>query len=151
MKALTLVSHPVGDINHPSPLVIQRDEGGFAAKDLADLVAYQVDDGLEIELAGQALLDAVDNGQFGRALLALLQKAMGLVEEAGVLQGDAHAGREGAQQTNVTLVVAVHRPVLHGNDAGDLVANEYRHTQPRLLFLAGNLDRTQIDRLLEGA
>ena len=62
-------------------------------ENIAQLVADQVDDGLEIELRGHAFLDAVDDRQLGRALLGLLQQALRLVEEAGVLQRDAHARR----------------------------------------------------------
>ena len=60
-------------------------------KHLAQLVADQVDDGLEVELGGEALLDAVDDRQLGGALLGLLEQALRLVEEARVLQRDAHA------------------------------------------------------------
>ena len=49
---------------------------------------------LEVELGRQALLDAVDDGQLGRALLGLLQQALRLVEQARVLQRHAHAGRQ---------------------------------------------------------
>ena len=61
---------------------------------LAQLVADEVDDGLEVELRGHALLDAVDHGELGVALLGLLQQALRLVEEARVLQRHAHARRD---------------------------------------------------------
>ena len=65
-------------------------------KHLAQLVAHQVDDGLEVELGGHALLDAVDDRQLGVALLGLLQQPLRLVEQARVLQRHAHAGGDGA-------------------------------------------------------
>ena len=61
---------------------------------LAQLVADQVDDRLEVELRRQPLLDAVDDRQLGGALLGLLEQALGLVEQARVLQRHAHAGGE---------------------------------------------------------
>ena len=63
---------------------------------LAQLVADQVDDGLEVQLGGDALLDAVDHRQLGVALLGLLQQALRLVEQARVLQRHAHARGDGA-------------------------------------------------------
>ena len=67
---------------------------------LAQLVADQVDDRLEVELAGHPLLDAVDDRELGVALLGLLQQALRLVEEARVLQRDAHARGDGLQQAH---------------------------------------------------
>ena len=44
-----------------------------------------------VELAGHALLDAVDQRQLRRALLGFLQQPLRLVEQARVLERDAHA------------------------------------------------------------
>ena len=63
------------------------------SKHLAQLVADEVDDRLEVELRGHALLDAVDDRELGGALLGFLEQALRLVEEARVLQRDAHATR----------------------------------------------------------
>jgi hypothetical protein len=51
-------------------------------KNLAQLVADQVNDCLEVELGRHTLLDAVDHSQLGRALLALLEQPLRFVEEA---------------------------------------------------------------------
>ena len=56
---------------------------------------------LEVQLGRQALLDAVDDGQLGGALLGLLQQPLGLVEQARVLERHAHAGRHGREQPHV--------------------------------------------------
>ena len=56
---------------------------------IANLVADEVVDGLHIELGGQSFLDAVDDGQLFGALFRLPEKALGFVEEAGVLKGGA--------------------------------------------------------------
>ena len=47
----------------------------------------------KLSSAAMPFLDAVDDRQLGGALLGLLQQALRLVEEAGVLQRDAHAAR----------------------------------------------------------
>ena len=67
---------------------------------LAQLVAHQVDDGLEVQLGGQALLDAVDDLQLGHAFL------LGL-EEPGVLQGGAQGGGDGGEQAQLGLAEGV--------------------------------------------
>ena len=59
-------------------------------QNLPQLVADEVDDALEVERAGHPLLDAVDHRELGVALLGLLQQALRLVEQARVLQRDAH-------------------------------------------------------------
>ena len=74
---------------------------------LAQLVADQVDDGLEVERAGDALLDAVDHRHLGVALLGFLQQALRLVEEARALQRHAHRGADGGQQPHVVVAEGV--------------------------------------------
>ena len=55
---------------------------------------------------GEALLDAVDDGQLGGALVRLCQQALRLVEQPRVLKGDAEAAGERRQQTNVASLKA---------------------------------------------
>ena len=97
---------------------------------LAQLVADEVDDGLEVELGGHALLDAVDHRQLGGALLGLLQQALRLVEQARVLERHAHARGDRLEQAHLgsaegvlaLVVLEVHR-------AEHAVAGEDRHDQ----------------------
>ncbi len=95
------------------------------------LVADEIDDGLEIELRGHPLLDAVDDGELGRALLGFLQQPLRLVEQTRILERDAQAARERGQQSEVGVaecMLAV--DVLDGNDAPGLVADDERHPDP---------------------
>ena len=55
---------------------------------------------LEVELAGDPLLDAVDDRELGVALLGFLEQALRLVEQARVLERDAHARGHGLQQAH---------------------------------------------------
>ena len=67
-------------MHHPGLGIHQADADVLGAQDLAQFVADQVDDGLEVEFRRHALLDAVDHGHFGRALLGLLEQPLRLVE-----------------------------------------------------------------------
>ncbi len=67
----------------------------------------RIDDRLEIELGGDALLDRLDDRQLGVALLGLLEQPLRLVEQAGVLQRDAHARGNCAQQAHVGFAEGV--------------------------------------------
>ena len=87
--------------------VVERDRHVLGAEDLADLVADEIDDRLEIELRGEPLLHAVDDRELGRALLALLEQALRLVEEPRVLERDAHACRDGAEQPHLGFAEGV--------------------------------------------
>ena len=87
--------------------VVPRNADVAGLENLAHLVADQVDDRLEVELGGHALLDAVDDRQLGRALLGLLQQPLRLVEQAGVFERHAHGGDDGLQQAHVGLVEGV--------------------------------------------
>jgi hypothetical protein len=61
----------------------------LGAEHFAQLVADQVDDCLEVELGGNALLDAVDDRELRRALLALLVETLRLGEQIGIAAGRA--------------------------------------------------------------
>ena len=88
----------------------------------------EVDDRLEVELGGHALLDAVDHRQLGGALLGLLEQALRLVEEARVLQRDAHARGDGRQQPHLRLAERVLALVVLERDAAQhAVARDDRH------------------------
>ena len=67
-----------------------RDVDDLRVEDLLDLVADDVVDRLQLELAGDRLLDAVDQRQLGVPLPRL-------VDEAGVLERHAEAARERGQ------------------------------------------------------
>ena len=89
-------------------LVVEiADVDDLGVEDLLDLVADEVVHRLHVELGGQALLDAVDDRQLGGALVGLGQEALGLVEQAGVLERDAHARGERAEQPLVGLAEGV--------------------------------------------
>src|SRR5450631_643492 len=81
--------------------VVQRDRHIAGGKDLADLVADEIDDGLEVELGGEASLHTVDDRQFRRSLLLDLEQPLRLVEETGVLERDAQAARERDQELEI--------------------------------------------------
>ena len=74
---------------------------------ITDLVADQIDDDLEVELLGHALLDAIDDGQLRSALLLGLEQTLRLVEEARVFQRDAHACGDGCKKTDFRLAECV--------------------------------------------
>ena len=76
-------------------------------EDLAQLVADQIDDGLEVELGGHAFLDAVDDRELGGALLGLLQQPLRLVEQARVLERHAHARGDRREQADLGLAEGV--------------------------------------------
>ena len=69
-------------------------------EDLADLVAYQIVDGLHVQLCSQAGLHAVDDVELRRAL------ALGLVA-LRVLQRDGHARYDGLQQPHLRFAERV--------------------------------------------
>ena len=79
----------------------------WASKIVAELVADEVVHRLHVELCGEAVLDAVDDRQLGGALVGLGQEPLGLVEQAGVLEGDAEAGGEGVEQPDVRVAEGV--------------------------------------------
>ena len=74
-------------------------------------------------LRGEALLDAVDDRQLGRALVGLGEQPLGLVEQPRVLQGHGQTRRESRQQPDVRLAEGVGAvEILQRNAAEDRVA-----------------------------
>ncbi len=114
--------------------VVDADVDVRLVEDLADLVAHRVVDPLHVELGGERLLDAVDDRELGRALLALLEQALRLVEEPRVLQRDAHAVGERLQQAHVRIAVRVLAlRVGQADEPARLVADDQRYVHRRLL------------------
>ena len=96
--------------------VVDPDIDDLGVEDLADLVADQVIHRLHVELGREALLDARDDRQLGRSLVGLGQEPPRLVEQARVLERNAHARREGRQQALVGLGVRLRRLGGYGDD-----------------------------------
>ena len=66
-----------------------------------DLVADQIEDGLHIQFGCQAFLHTVDDRKFGGALFGFFEQALGLIEEAGILQRHTHGVGERLQQAHI--------------------------------------------------
>ena len=86
LKALAGARHPVGPFDQVLIRVVEGDKDRvqvrlllWGGEDAHQLVAHQVDDGLKVQVSGQPLLDPVDDGQLGGALL---QAAVGGLELA---------------------------------------------------------------------
>ena len=76
--------------------VVERDVDEVGVERVAHLVAELLDQGVQVQLAGQRLADGVDDGELGGPLA-------GLVDEAGVVERHAQAGGERRQQVHVRL------------------------------------------------
>ena len=80
-------------------------------EDLADLVADSVIDALHVQFGRERLLHTVDDCEFRGALLALLEQALRLVEQARIFQRHAHRVGQRLQKADVRWserVLAVH-------------------------------------------
>ena len=84
----------VDEAHEPGVLVVDDDVDDLRVEDLAELVADEIVDRLQLELAGDRFLDAVDQRELGIPL-------PGLVEEASVLERDAEAGGERVEELDV--------------------------------------------------
>jgi len=114
-------------------LVVEPPDAELARfQHLAQLVADKIDDRLEIELGGHTLLDAVDHGELGGALLRLLEQALRLVEKARVLQRCAERSCHRRDQPDIRRrerVLAFE--VLDADVAKKPVAHDDGHAQHR--------------------
>ncbi len=118
--------------DHVVSAVIQRDRHILGVEDLRDLVADEVDDRLEVELRGQALLDAVDDRKLRGTLLTLLEKPLRLVEEASVLEGHAHRVGQRLEQAHIGIAERVLALDIGQTDnSAGLFACDHRHKDRR--------------------
>ena len=116
----------------------------MGVEDLGDLVAHEVIHRLHVDLRGQTLLDAVDDRQLGGALVALGQEALGLVEQASVLERDAQARCNRGKQPQVGIGERVQAvQVLQGDPPEDRVPDDEWRKQHGLGWLA--LERRSVD------
>ena len=99
LSAFEAIHDPVG----LAFMVEDIDEYRLRIEHLPDLISDEVIDGLHVELGSKPFLDAIDDGQFRGALFRLLEEALGLVEEAGVLEGDAHGVGDRGEQPDVKI------------------------------------------------
>ena len=118
-------------------------------EDLLDLVADEVVHRLHVELGGEALLDGVDDRQLLRPLVRLGQQPAGLVEQPGVLEGDAQARGEGRQQPDVGFAEGVRRGRGSGARSRPMtsVADDERDDEPRFGWLALDRRRSRLSAI----
>ncbi|MBV6504456.1 MAG: hypothetical protein AKCLJLPJ_02608 [Fimbriimonadales bacterium] len=99
--------HPIAlmqiiwDVEGLCCFVVQGNVGCLRIEHIADLVANQINDGLDIKLGCQPLLNAIDQCQFCRALFGLLEQALGFIEETRVFESNAHGVGEGFEQAHI--------------------------------------------------
>ena len=93
------------DLDHLPAPVIDRDVqiACLRLEDLHQPRSDELDDRIEVELLRQGRADLVDEGELRVPLLRLAEQPLRLIEQAGVLQGDAEAGGDRAEQAFVRL------------------------------------------------
>ena len=112
----------------------------LGVEDLLDLAADHLIHRLHVEPFGETTLNLVDDRQLGRALVGLGEQALGLAEQAGVLERHAHARCECAEQSLVGVVVGARRRAFERDDPEHPVAGQDRYAQP------GFGDGAELDR-----
>ena len=112
-------------MQEPVALVQNGDVHDLRVEDLLDLVAHDVVDRQQLELAGERLLDAVDQAELSIALA-------GLVDEARVVECDAEAPGKRAEELHVGVAERV-LPVeiLERDRSAAAAAGGERHPQRR--------------------
>ena len=128
----------VREVEETIAAVDDADVDDLRVEDLLDLVADQVVHGLRLERAREALLDAVDDRQLGGALLRLAEEDVRLLEQAGVLEGDAHARGDRRDDLLVGLAEGVLRGVGEHDGADGLLAGHDRDAEPRRSGVLGH-------------
>src|SRR5574340_58382 len=93
-----------------------------------ELFTNQVDDGLEIHLGCQPLLNTVNDRQLSGAFFGHFQQTLGFIEQAGIFERNPHAVGDGFQEAGVGIaegIFAFH--IREVNQPADLVAYQQRH------------------------
>ena len=135
------VLHPVRKRDEAGLGIQDGDDQFRTAQDVAHPVTDRVHDRLEVELLAEGGADLVDDRELAVALLGLGEQALRLVEEAGVLERDAHARGEGREQPLVGFAEAVRGHPLQRDRAKDSVAGEDRDAEPGFGFVRAEDDR----------
>jgi hypothetical protein len=93
-------------VQQPRGLVQPRHDQRVGREELDQLVADEIDDGLEVELGGHALLDAVDQRELGRVVLGAGVGGLQLGHDRGeVVRGaDRRVRRRRLAASTVTRV-----------------------------------------------
>src|SRR5262249_28623653 len=115
--------------------ITQRDRHVLSTGDLGNFVAHEIDDGLKIKFRRQPLLHAVDNGELCGALFAFLEQALSLVEQARVLERDAHRVAERLQHPHVGFAVSVYLAAVERDHTVGFVALNDRNAEIALADL----------------
>ena len=115
----------VDEVDLPGGLVVERDVGDVGVEGLADALADELDQRVELELGRERLADAVHGRQLGDALARL-------VDEPRVLERDAEAAGQRRQEPLVVLVERVLAvEVLERDDARRPPADDERDEHAR--------------------
>ena len=131
LVALALL-HLVGEADLVRRRVVEGDEHRLRFEQPAHALAHELGDRREVELGGEGAADLVDQRQLGVALVGLGQQALGLLEEACVLQRNAHARREGGHEPLVGVAEGMGGRMGQDDDADHLLPGEERDAEPRL-------------------
>ena len=102
------------------------------APKISRTVADQVVHRLHVELGREALLDAVDDRQLGRALVRLGEEPLRLVEQPGVLEGHAQARGDRRHEPLVRLAEGVRVEALERDDPDHALTGRDRYAEPGL-------------------
>src|SRR5207245_8742491 len=100
----------------------------------------ELDYRVEVELLRKSSADFVDDGQLRGPFFGLREEVLRLGEQAGVLEGDAHARGQCAQQALVRFSEAKLLEPLEPNHPQNAFSGEDRHSEPRFGELAPNRD-----------
>ncbi len=127
--------------------VVRGDVQILDMEQLSDALADELVHRRHLELPGERRADLVDDRELGGALFRLREEALCLVEQAGVLQGDAQARRQRCKESLVRLAEGVLLEPLETDDTDDPIAAQDRHAEERLRVGAANLDGALEHRL----
>ena len=90
MERHELFAHLIREVDDIGRPIEQRDIDDVRLEDVARLIPDELDHAVEFRLGDQRLADGIDRGEFGGALLALFEQALGFVEQPRVFEGNAH-------------------------------------------------------------
>ena len=80
------------------------------------------------------------------ALLGFTEQALRLIEQTGILEGNAHRADQGLQQAHIILVIGVRPITLDAHNASCLLADQDGHSQKCLVEILFVVWRRDADR-----